>query len=131
MLDTVLRTKLFVPPLRPNMVPRLLYEAQARGIGADYVPRLLAVFQVAEAEPTDLMPTPAVEFEWIEPLSKRELDVLLFIAYGLRNWEVASRLYLSLNMVKAHTRSIYSKLGVNSRTQAVARARALGILPVI
>lgn len=110
---------------------RLLYEAQARGMGADYVPRLLAAFQVAEAEPTDPMPTPAAESEWVKPLSKRELDVLQFIAEGLSNREVASRLYLSLNTVKAHTWSIYSKLGVNGRTQAVARARALGILPAI
>ena len=64
----------------------------------------------------------------VEPLSKRELDVLQLIAEGLTNQEVASKLYLALNTVKAHTRSIYSKLGVNSRTQAVARARALGVL---
>ena len=66
--------------------------------------------------------------EWIEPLSERELDVLKLIAEGLPNQEIASKLYLSLNTVKAHTRSIYGKLGVNNRTQAGARARALGII---
>jgi ATP/maltotriose-dependent transcriptional regulator MalT len=50
-------------------------------------------------------------------------------AEGLTNREIASRLFLALNTVKVHARNIYGKPGVNSRTQAVARARALGILP--
>ena len=65
----------------------------------------------------------------IEPLSKRELEVLKLIAEGLSNQEIGSRLYLSLNTIKAHTRNIYGKLGVNNRTQAVARAREIGIFP--
>jgi LuxR family maltose regulon positive regulatory protein len=65
----------------------------------------------------------------IEPLSARELEVLELISGGLTNREIASRLFISLNTVKAHTRNIYGKLGVHNRTQAVARARALGILP--
>ena len=64
----------------------------------------------------------------IEPLSERELEVLDLIAEGLTNPEIAARLYLSLNTVKAHTRNIYGKLDVHTRTQAVARARALGVL---
>jgi LuxR family maltose regulon positive regulatory protein len=71
----------------------------------------------------------APESELVEPLSEREIKVLQFIAEGLTNQEIVSRLYLSLNTVKVHTRNIYGKLGVNNRTQAVARARALGILP--
>jgi LuxR family maltose regulon positive regulatory protein len=66
--------------------------------------------------------------ELVEPLSERELEVLQLIAEGLTNPEIAARLYLSLNTVKVHTRNIYGKLGVSNRTQAVARARALGIL---
>jgi LuxR family maltose regulon positive regulatory protein len=57
--------------------------------------------------------------------------VLQLIAEGLSNPQIASRFYLSLNTVKAHTRNIYGKLGVHNRTQAVAKARALGILPYI
>ena len=64
-----------------------------------------------------------------EPLSARELEVLALIAEGLTNQEIAARLYLSLHTVKAHARSIYAKLGVSSRTQAVARGRALGSCP--
>ena len=73
-----------------------------------------------------LIPQPLVE-----PLSERELEVLQLIAEGLTNQEVATRLFLTLNTVKVHTRNIYGKLGVNNRTQAVAQARALGILPSI
>jgi LuxR family maltose regulon positive regulatory protein len=51
------------------------------------------------------------------------------MAEGLTNQEIATRLYLALNTVKAHSRNIYGKLNVRSRTQAVARAQALGLLP--
>jgi LuxR family maltose regulon positive regulatory protein len=64
----------------------------------------------------------------IDPLTKREIEVLVLIAEGLTNQEIGGRLYLSLNTVKVHTRNIYSKLGVNNRTQAVAQARTYGIL---
>jgi LuxR family maltose regulon positive regulatory protein len=110
---------------------RLLYEALSRGIAAEYVRRLLAAFPIDEPEQTDVSSTQAPESNLIEPLSERELEVLQLIAEGLTNLEIASRLFLSLNTVKAHTRNIYGKLGVNNRTQAVVRARALGILPSI
>jgi LuxR family maltose regulon positive regulatory protein len=64
----------------------------------------------------------------VEPLSERELEVLDLIAKGLSNQQVASRLFLSLNTIKSHTRNIHQKLGVNSRTQAVASAKSLGII---
>jgi LuxR family maltose regulon positive regulatory protein len=108
---------------------RLLYKAASRGIAPDYARRLLSEFPVAEPEQTGLSKTQALRHELIEPLSERELEVLQLIAAGLTNPEIASRLFLALNTVKVHTRNIYGKLGVNSRTQAVARARAWGILP--
>jgi LuxR family maltose regulon positive regulatory protein len=108
---------------------RLLYEAAAREIAPDYARRLLATFPVAEPEQTGPSRTQAPESELIESLSERELEVLQLIAEGLTNPEIASDLYLALNTVKAHTRNIYGKLGAHSRTQAVARARALGVLP--
>lgn len=61
-------------------------------------------------------------------MSERELEVLGLIAEGLSNREIASRLYLSLNTIKAHTRNIYGKMGVNSRTQAISRAQELNFL---
>ena len=107
----------------------LLYEALSRGIAPDYVRRLLAAFPMAEPEHGNASKAPTPESELIEPLSEREIDVLQLIAEGLTNPEVASRLYLSPNTVKAHTRNIYGKLGVSNRMRATARARALGILP--
>jgi LuxR family maltose regulon positive regulatory protein len=107
---------------------RLLYEALSRGIAPDYVRRLLAAFPMAEPEQASPPGTLAPESELIEPLSQRELEVLQLMAEGLANPEIASRLFLALNTVKTHASNIYGKLGVHSRTQAVARARALGLL---
>jgi LuxR family maltose regulon positive regulatory protein len=63
----------------------------------------------------------------VEPLSERELEVLRLIAEGLSNPEIAARLYLSVNTLRAHTTHIYQKLDVHSRMQAVARAKELGL----
>ncbi len=63
-----------------------------------------------------------------EPLSLREMEVLHLIALGRTNQEIASQLVVSRGTVKAHTASIYRKLDVANRTEAVARAREMGIL---
>ena len=65
----------------------------------------------------------------VEPLSRRELEVLHIMALGRTNVEIARQLIVSPGTVKAHTASIYRKLDVANRTEAVARARQLGILP--
>jgi LuxR family transcriptional regulator, maltose regulon positive regulatory protein len=64
----------------------------------------------------------------IEPLSARELEVLHLMAAGLSNQEMCERLFLALSTVKGHNRNIFGKLQVQRRTEAVARARALGLL---
>jgi LuxR family maltose regulon positive regulatory protein len=63
----------------------------------------------------------------LEPLSERELEVMRLVAQGLSNQKIAGHLYITLHTVKKHTSNIYGKLGVSSRTQAVARARELGL----
>jgi LuxR family transcriptional regulator, maltose regulon positive regulatory protein len=64
----------------------------------------------------------------IEPLTRRELEVLGLIAAGTPNQEIADQLVVTLATVKKHTSHIFDKLGASSRTQAVARARELGLI---
>ena len=64
----------------------------------------------------------------VEPLSERELQVLRLVAEGMSNGEIAQRLVVSVGTVKTHVHNIIAKLGVRSRTQAVARARELALL---
>lgn len=66
--------------------------------------------------------------ELVEPLSKRELEVLGWIEQGLTNAEIAKRLVVAQSTVKTHINNIYTKLGVETRAQAIHRARQLGIL---
>ncbi|MBO3277395.1 LuxR C-terminal-related transcriptional regulator [Pseudomonas schmalbachii] len=63
-----------------------------------------------------------------EELTSREVSVLELLAEGLSNQEIGERLYISTNTVKAHTKHINHKLGVTRRTQAVVRAKAMGVL---
>jgi LuxR family maltose regulon positive regulatory protein len=87
-----------------------------------YIGKLLAVF-----DKPNLCPAPSVQ-SLIEPLSERELNVLRLIAQGLSNHEISERLFLALSTVKGHNRNIFGKLGVERRTEAIARARELGLL---
>jgi len=64
----------------------------------------------------------------IDPLSERELDVLRLIAAGYSNQDIADHLVISVTTVKKHVNHIFGKLGVESRTQAIAHAQALNIL---
>jgi LuxR family maltose regulon positive regulatory protein len=112
---------------------QLLREAASQGIHAEYANKLLAAFGVSEYGSVGVgspipphSPTPTL----IDPLTPRELDVLHLISNGLSNQDIAGKLVIALNTVKRHTSSIYSKLDVKSRTQAVARARELGLLPI-
>lgn len=108
---------------------RLLHEAGSRGVMPEYVGRLLAAFPDAKPVTAASGSTASREQDLVEPLSHRELEVLRLIAEGLSNREIAQKLFLSNNTVKGHSRSIYGKLGVNSRTRAAARARSMGLLP--
>jgi pimeloyl-ACP methyl ester carboxylesterase/DNA-binding CsgD family transcriptional regulator len=64
----------------------------------------------------------------LEPLSKRESEILAQLSAGLSDQQIANELYLSLNTVKWYNRQIFGKLGVSNRVQAVVQARALGLL---
>jgi len=113
----------------PEMA-RLVYQAAAHGLAPSFTGRLLAAFDLETERGeaiSDVTADIALE-EMIEPLSEREIEVLHLVAAGFSNRQIAQKLYLSMSTVKAHTYNIYGKLGVHSRTQAVAKARALAIL---
>jgi LuxR family transcriptional regulator, maltose regulon positive regulatory protein len=63
-----------------------------------------------------------------EPLSERELEVLVLLAAGKSNRQIASELFVALSTVKTHIKNIYGKLDVRNRAQAVSRAGELGLL---
>jgi len=88
--------------------------------------KLLRAFE--SLHPAKLQPSKLQPSELIEPLTDRELEVLHLLAAGNSNQEIAAHMVVSLNTVKKHSSNLYGKLGVTSRTQAIARARELGLL---
>jgi LuxR family maltose regulon positive regulatory protein len=109
---------------------QLLAHAAARAVVPEYTARLLAAFAADAPQPDDKPRPPALTRAQplIEPLSERELEVLRLIADGLSNQEIGERLFLALDTVKGHNRHIFDKLQVQRRTEAVARARELGLI---
>jgi LuxR family maltose regulon positive regulatory protein len=93
----------------------LLGRLAARGVAPDYISRILAVFRQDQS--------PA---SW--EMTQRELEILALLQQGLSDKEIAGRLVLSLVTVKKHNRNIYQKLGVNSRRQAIVKAKSLELL---
>ena len=110
---------------------QLLSESAARGIMPDYSGKLLAAFEAEDQKSADVshLPQALPAQSLVEPLSQRELEVLRLIALGLSNREISERLFLALDTVKGHNRRIFAKLSVQRRTEAVAKARSLNILP--
>ncbi|HLB48337.1 MAG TPA: LuxR C-terminal-related transcriptional regulator [Anaerolineales bacterium] len=106
---------------------QLLSEAASRGIMPDYIGKLLAAFE-SDAQQSEDKPDLSPAQSRNELLSQRELEVLQLIAQGLSNREISERLFLALDTVKGHNRRIYGKLQVQSRTEAIAHARDLGLL---
>ena len=64
----------------------------------------------------------------VDPLSRRELEVMRLISQGLSNKDISETLFLAMDTVKGHNRVIFRKLGSQNRTEAVARARDIGLL---
>ena len=113
---------------------RLLREAARHGMLPDYAAKLLFAFEVEQQNetskshppvPSKLSPTSQ---PLMEPLSERELDVLRLFKTELSGPEIARQLVIGLSTVRTHTKSIYNKLGVNSRRAAVRRAEELGLI---
>ncbi len=117
--------RIFVDEGEP--MAQLLYRAVANGIRPGYSGKLLNVLHDSESSAATESEVREPKSRIIEPLTAREIEVLDCLTEGLSNREIAQQLTISLTTVKTHTRNIYRKLDVNSRTQAVARGKALGI----
>ena len=105
----------------PVIIP-LLREAEQRRIQPELVARLLTLLE------TDAPIATTAGAALADPLSERELEVLQWVAEGLTNREIAGRLYIAASTVKSHLNAILRKLDASNRTQAVAEARARGLL---
>ena len=104
----------------------LIQDSQVQDLWPDYTRKLLAAFRNPDPTPTfPHLPNVPVG----EALSERELEVLSLVAEGFSNREISERLFVALNTVKGHNSKIFAKLDVNRRTEAVARARSLGLIP--
>ena len=107
---------------------RQLIEKQSRNqdhLQSDYVDKLLAAF----TQPQDVPKSAIIHQKpnMIEPLSERELEVLKLLRTELSGPEIASRLFVSLNTFRTHTKNIFNKLGVNNRRMAVHQAKELDL----
>ena len=98
---------------------------EARGLGA-IVNELLERWQPLEYKLQSTTPQP-IHQPLIELLSERELEVLRLLASGASNQEIAEQLFIGVSTVKKHVNHIFDKLSVESRTQAIVRARELNL----
>jgi LuxR family maltose regulon positive regulatory protein len=114
-------TRLFIDEGKPMLA--LLRQAQARSSVPGYVATLLRVF--GEPVVSNVLLASARPSALVDPLTEREREVLHLLLEGASNREIACRLVLSVNTVKRHVYNISGKLGVQSRAQAVVRARDL------
>jgi len=103
-----------------DAVVPLLRETAKSGATAPYAARLLSAFEHRPAATT--------AGRTVDALSERELDVLRLLATDLSGPAIAQELFISLNTMRTHTKSIFAKLGVSSRRAAVRRAVELGLL---
>jgi LuxR family maltose regulon positive regulatory protein len=105
----------------------LLAVAAAQAMMPDYIGKLLAIFAADAPNSADTVALSPVQ-PLLDPLSQRELEIVQLLAKGLSNREIGERLFLALDTVKGYNRRIFDKLQVQRRTEAIARARELGLL---
>jgi LuxR family transcriptional regulator, maltose regulon positive regulatory protein len=99
-------------------------EALCQSISYD-VAASLKVFDSPPSK-SEKVPVPVLDFG--EKLSEREIEILRLLCVGLSNGEIAKKLFISTNTTQWHISHLYGKLGVKSRTQAVAKGRELGLI---
>jgi LuxR family transcriptional regulator, maltose regulon positive regulatory protein len=105
-------------------VPGLLQrQARQRTAHAALIADILSLLAGHKLAPLPAGPPPP-----LEPLSDSEIRVLRYLPTNLSGPEIAGELYVSHNTVRTHIAHLYAKLGTHTRAEAVARARALGLL---
>ncbi len=114
--------RIFLDEGEPMRVILSDYCRNKKPIHKSYCTKILNSFSGENSSPNPNQET------LVEPLSRRELEVLGLICAGNSNQDIAQKLFITISGVKKHTSNIYGKLGVNSRTQAVALARELGLI---
>ena len=120
--------------LGPEMVTLLTHLVE-RGVSPEYLSQVLTAFSSPDGADSDDSilstrgRTKVPEPLFVEPLTRRELEILKLLDQDLSNQEIAQILVISLLTVKRHASNIYAKLGVSGRMKAVAKAKTLGILP--
>ncbi len=122
---------IFLEEGRPvaRILATLFENSQLENDQADHAKKIFDAYpEAVQAAALSVSETAAAGDTLVEPLSNRELEILRLIGEGCTNQEIAGQLVITLHTVKKHSSNIYSKLGVRSRTQAVARARELQLL---
>ena len=110
-----------------DLIP-FLHIAASRRLFPDYCQNLLAEFE-GVSPPPPISPSPGpIVLSPVEAISEREIEVLQLLADGHTYQEIAEAMFVSVNTVKSHLKSVYGKLGVHNRREAVAKARVLHLL---
>lgn len=117
--ETEKYVRIFVDEGKPMAL--LLQDALSENFSTAYIKKLLDTFSEDD--------TDNASSEYLDDLlTEREREILVLISAGLKNKEIAEQVVVSVNTVLYHTKNIYNKLGVNKRTQAVLKAKELGLL---
>jgi ATP/maltotriose-dependent transcriptional regulator MalT len=117
-------------PLEAELVPEVYAAAIERGSARDLdaTANEIIVGFSRKVESAPAAPSSLFSQSLMDSLTEREQEILRLIADGLSNAEIAQALYIALATVKVHSRNIFSKLNVSSRTQAIAQAQKLKLL---
>jgi LuxR family maltose regulon positive regulatory protein len=120
------------PPMRALLGPIVTAlrarQASVQGITYGYLARVTQAFDRGPAAPASGPDTTTGIPRLVDPLTRRELEVLALLAAGTANQAIAEELYVTVFTVKKHVSHILGKLGAANRTEAIARARELGLL---
>jgi LuxR family maltose regulon positive regulatory protein len=120
--------RIFVDEGKPMDELLQIYSRRVENSLKTYVDNLLNAFKIPTGKTGDLSTSSVQPGLLIEPLTGREAEVLRLLAAGLSNQEIAEKLVLSVGTIKTHTHNLYGKLGVQSRTRAIARAKELNLI---